>query len=119
MPELASLLPLLGIALLFWFLLIRPANRRQRELRRMQSSLSVGAEVMLTSGIYGVVRSLDADRIGVEIAPGVSIEAARGAIGSIVAAGDARDDEAVDESVDATGDVDENDPGTPATGGER
>ena len=50
--ELASLLPIVGIALLFWLLLIRPAQRRQRETRQMQSSLEVGDEVMLTSGIY-------------------------------------------------------------------
>ena len=82
--ELASLLPIVGIALLFWFLLIRPANRRQRETRRMQASLQVGDEVMLTSGIYSVIRSLSDDRVTVEVSPGVSIEVARGAIGSVV-----------------------------------
>ena len=87
MSELASLLPLLGIAVLFWALMIRPAQRRQRELRQMQSSLEVGDEVMLSSGIYGVLRSLDDERISVEIAPGVVVEVVRGAVGSKVAAG--------------------------------
>jgi len=64
--ELASLLPLLGIAVLFWALMIRPAQRRQRELRQMQSSLEVGDEVMLSSGMYGVLRSLEDERISVE-----------------------------------------------------
>jgi preprotein translocase subunit YajC len=82
--ELASLLPIVGIALLFWFLLIRPANRRQRETRQMQASLQVGDEVMLTSGIYAVIRSLSDDRVTVEVSPGVSIEVARGAIGTVV-----------------------------------
>ena len=82
--ELASLLPLVGIALLFWFLMIRPAQRRQREVRQMQSSLAVGDEVMLTSGIYGVLQSLDDERVSVQIAPGVVVEVARGAVGAKV-----------------------------------
>ena len=84
MQELASVLPLVGIALLFWFLMIRPAQRRQREVRQMQSSLAVGDEVMLTSGIYGVLQSLDDERVSVQIAPGVVVEVARGAVGAKV-----------------------------------
>jgi preprotein translocase subunit YajC len=82
--QLASLLPIIGIALLFWLLLIRPASRRQKELRRMQSSLDVGDEVMLTSGIFGRLVALENDNIHVEIADGVTVKAARGAIGQVV-----------------------------------
>ena len=85
MSELASLLPLVAIALLFWLLLIRPQARRQREVRQMQSALDVGDHVMLTSGIYGVIRSLEDERVHVEIAPGTVVEAARGAIGQRLA----------------------------------
>ena len=84
MQELASVLPLVGIALLFWFLMIRPAQRRQREVRRMQSSLVAGDEVMLTSGIYGVLQSLDDERVTVQIAPGVVVEVVRAAVGAKV-----------------------------------
>ncbi|MDO9496011.1 MAG: preprotein translocase subunit YajC [Nocardioides sp.] len=84
MPELVQLLPLVGIALLFWLLVIRPASRRQRELTRMQSALSVGDEVMLTSGVFGTLVELAEDRVGVEIAPGVVIHVARGAVGTVV-----------------------------------
>ena len=45
-------LPLVGIVLLFWLFIIRPQSRRQKELRSMQSSLSVGDDVMLSSGIF-------------------------------------------------------------------
>ena len=84
MQELASVLPLVGIALLFWFLMIRPAQRRQREVRQMQSSLVAGDEVMLTSGIYGVLQSLDDERVTVQIAPGVVVEVVRAAVGAKV-----------------------------------
>ena len=83
MPELASLLPLVGIALLFWLLIIRPASRRQKELVRMQSSLKVGDEVVLTSGFLGTVRELHDDKVRLEVADGVVVTVARGAIGTI------------------------------------
>jgi preprotein translocase subunit YajC len=77
------LLPLVGIALL-WFFLIRPASRRQKELVRMQSALGVGDEVMLTSGVYGTVTTVADDHALVEVATGVVIKVARGAVGQIV-----------------------------------
>ena len=89
MPEIVPLLPLVGIALLFWLLLIRPASKRQKELARMQASLEPGDEVMLTSGIFGTLRDPDADadadagHLRVEIAEGVTIRVARGAVGSV------------------------------------
>ena len=79
-----SLLPLVAIALLFWLLLIRPQQRRQKELVRMQASLNVGDEVMLTSGIYGTVQEAADDHLRVQIADGVSIKVARGAVGQVV-----------------------------------
>ena len=84
MESLASLLPLVGIALLFWLLMIRPAQRRQRETLRMQSAIAVGDEVMLTSGIFGTIRAVVDDGFEVELAPGVVVTIARGAVGTVV-----------------------------------
>ncbi len=50
----------------------------------MQSTLEVGDEVMLTSGVYATVRGLDEDVAQVEIADGVTIKVARGAVGQVV-----------------------------------
>ena len=87
MQDLAStLLPLIAIALIFWLLIIRPQSRRQRELRDMQASLSVGDEVVLTSGIHGVVRGVDDAVAHVEVATGVTIKVARAAIGIVIPA---------------------------------
>jgi preprotein translocase subunit YajC len=83
-PELVSLLPIIAIALLFWLLIIRPASRRQKELTRMQSALKVGDEVMLTSGIFGTLTSVDGEHLHVQVAAGVTVKVARGAIASVV-----------------------------------
>lgn len=82
--EIVPVLTLVGFALLLWLLLVRPQARRQRELAHMQSTLEVGDEVMLTSGVYGTVRSLDEAVAEVEIAAGVTIRVARGAVGQVV-----------------------------------
>jgi preprotein translocase subunit YajC len=97
--SLASLLPLVGIALLFWLLLIRPAQRRQRETLRMQSAIAVGDEVMLTSGIFGTVKAVVDDRFEVEVAPGVVVTVARGAVGTVVTKAELSDEAERSDSV--------------------
>jgi preprotein translocase subunit YajC len=82
--DLAAVLPFVALALLFWLFLVRPQGRRRRELMHMQSTLEVGDEVMLTSGVFGTVRGLDDEEARVEIAEGVTIRVARGAVGQTV-----------------------------------
>ena len=84
MEQLASFLPIIGIALLFWLLIIRPASRRQRELATLQRSLEVGDEVMLTSGFFAIVEEVADDHLRVRLADGVTVKVARGAVGTIV-----------------------------------
>lgn len=82
--DLASLLPLVLIVVVFWLLVLRPARRRQREAAQLQRALAVGDQVMLTSGILGTVTSLADDRFDLEIAPGVVIAAMRPAVARVV-----------------------------------
>jgi len=82
--ELVSLLPIIGIGLLFWLLIIRPQSRRQKALASLQGGLAPGNEVMLSSGFYGVVDQVDDDRIHLRIAEGVTVEVARGAVANVV-----------------------------------
>ena len=77
MQDLVSLLPILGIFLVFWLLIIRPAPRRQKALQAVQRQVSVGDRVITGSGIFGTIASEDGDRFGLEIADGVVITVAR------------------------------------------
>ena len=90
--ELVSLLPIVGIAFLFWFLIIRPASKRQKELSRMQGALNVGDDVMLTSGIFGTVAADDGENLHVLVADGVTIKVARAAIANVVPTESAADE---------------------------
>jgi preprotein translocase subunit YajC len=95
--ELGPLLPFVAVALLFWLLIIRPASKRQKDMSRMQSAVSVGDEVLLTSGVYGRVAELEDSVLHLTIADGVTIKVARGAIGSVVAPEEEPTDEVVDD----------------------
>ena len=77
MQDLVSLLPILGIFLVFWLLIIRPAQRRQKALQAVQRQVTVGDRVITGSGIFGTIASEDGDRFGLEIADGVVITVAR------------------------------------------
>lgn len=83
MNDLAALLPLVAILALFWFMVVRPQQRRQREVTALQNSIEVGQRVMMSSGIYGTVRGMTDDTARLEIAPGTEIEIARAAIARV------------------------------------
>jgi preprotein translocase subunit YajC len=58
---------------LFYFLLIRPQQRRTRAQRDLASELSIGDEVLTLGGMYGTVRDVDDDSVTVEISPGTNV----------------------------------------------
>ncbi|HET9996229.1 MAG TPA: preprotein translocase subunit YajC [Nocardioides sp.] len=107
MEGIVSLLPLVAIALLFWLLIIRPASKRQKDQARMQSAVTVGEQVMLTSGIFGTVTDMDDDKLSLEIAPGVVVSVARGAVGSVVRR-DEPDEERAEEPTEGDADSETN-----------
>jgi len=82
--QLGGIVPLLLIVLVFWFLVIRPARKRQQEMSRVQASVAVGAEVMLGSGIYGTVLAARDETMDLEVSPGTSIKVARQAVVRVV-----------------------------------
>jgi preprotein translocase subunit YajC len=82
--SLGPIVPFVLILAVFWLLILRPQQRRQRELRQLQSSLTAGSDVMLTSGIYGTVSNTTDDHVLVDIAPGVTVRVARGAIAQVL-----------------------------------
>ena len=98
MNDLAALLPLVAILGLFWFMVIRPSQRRQKEVVALQNSIEVGQRVMMSSGVYGTVRSITDDRARLEIAPGTEIEIARAAIAKVDVPVTSGTDDAADDA---------------------
>jgi preprotein translocase subunit YajC len=69
---------------LLWVVMIRPQRQQQRKQTQMLAALKVGDEVVTAGGIYGEVKSLDVDRVRLEVDADVEIVVARRAIASVV-----------------------------------
>jgi len=91
---------LLGV---FYFLLIRPQQRRAKEQQALIRSVEEGDEIVMTSGIIGTIVEIDDedDTLTVEIAPGTQIRILRAGVGRLLTADDEDlDDEDYDEDED-------------------
>ncbi|MCI8442699.1 MAG: preprotein translocase subunit YajC [Provencibacterium sp.] len=62
----AQLLPLVLVFVVFYFMLIRPQKKRDKEIQKMRSNLEVGDEVVTSGGIIGRVVSLKEDTLVIE-----------------------------------------------------
>ena len=80
MEQYGQILSLAVIAVAFYLLMIRPQQKRQKEHQALMAALMEGDRVVTIGGVYGTVRTLDGDRVGVEVAMGVIIEFDRAAI---------------------------------------
>ena len=69
---------------IFYFLMIRPQQKKQKELKAMLDSLAYGDMVMTTGGIHGKVTGLADAVVTLEIADKVRIKVARSAIGAVL-----------------------------------
>ena len=86
-----SFLPLVLIVVVFWFLVIRPARRQQQKLAATQAGVAVGSEVMMGSGIFGTVVSLEEETLRLEVAPGTVMKVARQSVVRVVESPDQSD----------------------------
>jgi preprotein translocase subunit YajC len=82
-----NLLPILIIVVLFGVLymtMIRPQRNRQRAAQQMQNTVTPGARIRTTAGIYGTVKSIEDGDVVIEVAPGVNIRMLRKAVMDVV-----------------------------------
>lgn len=79
----ASFLPLILIFIIFYFLMIRPQQKKQKKHQAMLNALTVGDEIITGGGIYGKIdKIIDQNIYLVEIASGVKIQISRNAVAS-------------------------------------
>jgi preprotein translocase subunit YajC len=89
-----TLVWIVGIAALTWFLFIRPRRRMMVRQREVLDALSAGDQVVTIGGVYGTIAALDGDEVRLEVAPDVVIRVARRAVAGRVgvpAAGEAEE----------------------------
>ncbi len=71
---------MVAIFAIMWFFMIRPQQKKQKEIRKFQNALAEGTKVVIGGGVYGTVKRVDleANTVDVEIARGVVITVAKG-----------------------------------------
>jgi preprotein translocase subunit YajC len=84
---LSMLFPILGMLAIFYFLLIRPQQKRQKETKQMITALKNGDRVLTSSGIYATVSGVKDDTFILKIADNVKIEVLKTAVSGIVERG--------------------------------
>ena len=79
-----TFIPLILMFVIFYFLLIRPQQKKQKQHREMIANLKKGDKVLTGGSIYGRITSEDENSITVEIANNVRVKVARGSISALV-----------------------------------
>jgi preprotein translocase subunit YajC len=78
-------LPLILIMVIFYFLMIMPAQRRQKKVAEMLKNLKTGDKVITNGGIYGTIVGLEDEAVQLRIAEQVKVKVSRSAIAGLQA----------------------------------
>jgi preprotein translocase subunit YajC len=81
-----SLIPFAAIIAIFYFLIIRPQNKKQKETQRMLSALKKGDKIVTIGGIHGVIQNVKESSVIVKVDENTKLEFSRSAISGIEAA---------------------------------
>ncbi len=82
-----QIIPLILLFVVFWFLLIRPQMKRQKEHRQMIEKLAKGDEIVTSGGIAGRIEDLGESFLTIEIAEGTRIRLQKGSVGAVLPKG--------------------------------
>lgn len=117
---LMSILPLILIFVVFYFLLIRPQQRKQRAQREMLQAVKRGDDIVTTGGMIGSVIKVDRDNnLLVEVAPNVRIKFMRSAVAEVVRRPEPARASGNDDKDEAEAEGDEDSTGGSAPRGEK
>src|SRR5215510_15886189 len=78
-----SFLPLIAIVAIFYFLILRPQNKKQKETQRMLSSIRKGDRVVTIGGVHGIIQSVKDSTVIVKVDDNTKLEFNRSAVASV------------------------------------
>jgi preprotein translocase subunit YajC len=79
-----NMLPIAAIFLVFYFLVIAPANKQKKKTTEMLSSLKKGDRVITQGGIYGTIQGVEPEVVTLKIAENVKVRLARSAVTGVL-----------------------------------
>lgn len=76
------LLMMVIIFAIMWFFMIRPQQKRQKEIQNFRASITKGSQIVTAGGIYGTVKEIDEanNTLKVEVANGICVKVDRGSV---------------------------------------
>lgn len=86
-PGFESMFFVLALFVVFYFMMIRPQMKRQKEHRKMVADIKAGDEVVVAGGLAGRVARVTDQYLAVEIADGVEVKVQRQAVGQVLPKG--------------------------------
>ena len=97
--SLMSFLPLIAIVAIFYFLILRPQNKKQKETQRMLSALKKGDRVITAGGIHGVIQSVKESTVIIRVDENTKLEFSRTAVSSVISQSkEEKEDKKADEN---------------------
>jgi len=81
---LINLAPIVAIFVIFYFLLIRPQQKQQKQHEEMLKNLKVGDKVLTTGGLYGTITGFKVDDLEVQFSQTVKLTVARSAVARVL-----------------------------------
>ena len=85
---LTSLLPFVLIIFVFYFLILRPQQKRQKEKQKLLDSIKKGDKVITSAGIYGTIEGIEDKTVLVKISDTSKVKMERASIVTIIGAND-------------------------------
>lgn len=76
----SGILMIVALFVIFYFFMIRPQQKRQKEIKKFRESLSKGSKIVTAGGIYGTIKDVTDTYFIVEISNGVSIRVDKGSV---------------------------------------
>ncbi len=86
-PAWLQWLPIIGMILIFWFLIIRPQMKRQKEHQEKVSGLKKGDQVVTQGGLVGKIAKVDDLYVEIDLAKDVRVKAVKNTIGEVIPPG--------------------------------
>jgi preprotein translocase subunit YajC len=93
MEQFVSFAPFILIIAIFYFLIIRPQNKKQKETQKMLGALKKGDKVVTVGGVHGTIASVKEGSVLLKVDDNVKIEFSRSAIASVTSAANAAKEE--------------------------
>ncbi|WP_138415580.1 preprotein translocase subunit YajC [Aquibacillus sediminis] len=84
METLVSLLPIILMFVIFYFLLIRPQQKKQKQVRQMQADLQKGDKVITIGGLHAKVHAIDENTLVLIVDDGTKLTYDRSAVREVV-----------------------------------